>query len=113
MKSELIFEVQRCYAPHVFEVIMNQWQAVVEAVRDADVIVVLGYSFPREDEYGRFFFKEGMRQRHKPLKRIEYYNVSRACECAMREVFGAEPKVIWKGKVTPAGRRPRRRRSRT
>ncbi len=112
MKSELISEVQKCYAPHVFEIIMSQWRAVVEAVRDADTIVVLGYGFPKEDEYGRFFFKEGMRQRHKRLKSVEYYNVSRESERAIREVFGEEPKVVWKGKVTPAGRRSRRRRTR-
>jgi hypothetical protein len=109
MKSELIFEVQKCCAPHVFTVIMNQWQAVVEAVRDADVIIVLGYSFPKEDEYGRFFFREGMRQRGKPLKRIEYYNTSRDSACAIREVFGEEPKIVWKRRVTPVGRRSRRR----
>ena len=110
MKSELIFEVQKCYAPHVFTVIMNQWQAVVEAVRTAGTIVVLGYGFPKEDEYGRFFCKEGVRQRHRPLKRVEYYNVSRESGCAIREVFGEEAKVVWKGPVTPAGRRRRRSR---
>ena len=64
MKSELIFEVAAHYcACAVFKVIMDQWQAVVEAVRDADSFVVLGYSFPKEDQYGRFFFQEGMRKR--------------------------------------------------
>ena len=111
MKSELIFEVQQCYAPHVFEIIISQWRAVVEAVCEADTIVVLGYSFPKEDEYGRFFFKEGMRQRSKRLKRIEYYNVNRESACAIREVFGEDPKIVWKGPVTPARRRSRRRRT--
>jgi hypothetical protein len=61
IKSELIAEVQ-CYwgAYDVFKVIMRQWQVVVEAIREADVVIVAGYSFPKEDHHGRFLFTEGV-----------------------------------------------------
>jgi hypothetical protein len=83
---------------------MRQWQVVVDAIRDADIIVVLGYSFPYEDQYGRFLFKEGARQRAKQLKKVEYYNIDRRSEAAIRDIFG-DVKIEWKGKVTPANRR--------
>ena len=103
IKSELIREVQFCCGTlDVFTVIMNQWRAVVEAVRDADVVVVAGYGFPVEDQYGRFLFQEGVRQRRKPLKRVEYYNVDRKSEAAIREIFGPGTKVVWKRRVTAA-----------
>jgi hypothetical protein len=101
IKSELIKEVQYCYAPHVFRLIMDQWKTVVEAFRDATVIVVVGYSFPKEDHYGRFLFAEGLRQRRKNLKKVEYYNVSRSSERAIREVFGYTTKVVWRREVKP------------
>lgn len=108
IKSELIREVQLQYgARNVFEVVMQQWCGVVEAIRDADVVVVVGYSFPKEDQYGRFFLEEGVRRRHKRLLRIEYYNVNRDSEAAIREVFGNDSRILWKRAVTPARQRQR------
>lgn len=101
LKSELVSEVQAAYgASDVFQLIMKQWRAVLDAVRDADTIVVLGYRFPKEDEYGRFFFKEGMRQRQrgKPLTQIECYSKGR--KHGIRDVFGRTPRIQWKGPVT-------------
>jgi hypothetical protein len=75
LKSELIREVQQCYnKPDVFKVVLQQWRSVADVIRGADRLVVVGYSFPPEDTYGRFFFREAMRQRSKPL-RIEYYEL--------------------------------------
>jgi hypothetical protein len=72
IKSELIKEVQWHYgACDVFALIMRQWQVVVDAIRDADIIVVLGYRFPDEDQYGRFLLKEGAGRRHKRLRKVE------------------------------------------
>jgi len=105
IKSELIREVQCCYGTtEVFTVVMHQWQAVVEAVREADSVVVVGYSFPKEDQYGRFLFQEAVRQRNKVLRRVEYYNTDRKSEAVIREIFGSGTKVVWKGSV----RRPLR-----
>jgi hypothetical protein len=106
IKSELIREVQ-CYyrASEVFDLVMRQWQVVVEAIRDADVVVVVGYSFPPEDQYGQFLFREAVRARRKALRRIEYYDVDRRCEERIREIFGKGTKIVWKGKATPARRR--------
>lgn len=109
IKSELIAEVQYHWgACDVFEVIMRQWQTVVEAIREADVIVVAGYSFPKEDHHGRFLFSEGVRHRTKRLKRVEYYNVSRESESAIREIFGEACKVVPKGPVKAVSRSIRR-----
>jgi hypothetical protein len=104
IKSELLREVQKCHSPGeiVFKVIMHQWGVVVDAVRDADELVVVGYSFPKEDLYGRFLFQEGLRQRRtKSLRRVEYYNTSAKSGTSILEVFGAEgTEVVWKGRVT-------------
>jgi hypothetical protein len=104
IKSELLREVQTCYSPGeiVFKVIMHQWQVVVDAVRDVDELVVVGYSFPKEDLYGRFLFQEGLRERRaEPIRRVEYYNTSAESGTSILEVFGAEDtEVVWKGPVT-------------
>ena len=98
IKSELIWEVQKCYnASQVFELVMQQWRVLIEGLRDADVVVVVGYSFPKEDHHGRFLFMEGIRQRQKRLKRVEYYNLNRDSEPAIKEIFGCT--VVWKGPV--------------
>ena len=68
IKSELIFEVQRFYGLPVFDVVVQQWKTVVTAVREAEKLIVVGYSFPREDQYGRFLFREAVRLRKNPLK---------------------------------------------
>jgi hypothetical protein len=110
IKSELITEVQYHWgACDVFDVIMRQWQVVVEAIRYADIVVVAGNGFPKEDHHGRFLFMEGVRRRCKRLRRVEYYNVNRDSECAIREIFGTGCKVVPKGPVRPARRNLQRR----
>jgi hypothetical protein len=104
LKSELIREVQCCYSCNVFRVVTEQWRVVVEAVRDANVIVIVGYGFPPEDVYGRFLLEEGARQRRKRLKRIEYYNIGNDSEPTIRKIFGAHVKIAYKGPVLPGGR---------
>ncbi|MBI3681771.1 MAG: hypothetical protein HY235_15430 [Acidobacteria bacterium] len=104
LKSELIFEVQEYYrASRVFEVIREQWRAVANAVGTAERIVVLGYSFPKEDTYGRFFFREGMSMR-KPLDlplHVDFYSLS-GDQKAIQEVFPTAKPICFKGPVTPA-----------
>ena len=69
IKSELISEVQAHYkVPGVFDAIVTQWRTVVEAVRDAETIFVVGYSFPEEDRYGRFLVGQGIRLRTTTVK---------------------------------------------
>lgn len=64
IKSELIQQVQAHLGlASVFDAIAMQWRALVEAIRDANVVVVAGYSFPAEDQYGRFMISEGLRLR--------------------------------------------------
>jgi len=105
IKSELILEVQSCHHVHwVFEVILCQWRAVANALRDVDRLVVLGYSFPKEDVYGRFFFREAMRGRSKPL-RVEYYEVREQRERTARSIVSALPSELgiqWKDEISPA-----------
>jgi len=73
IKSELIREVQDlCNVSDVFHSICAQWRTVVEAVRDAETMFVVGYSFPEEDQYGRFLLGEGLRLRTGTL-RIEFF----------------------------------------
>jgi hypothetical protein len=105
IKSELIVEVQCYYHAHrVFEVILRQWRAIADAVRDADRIVVLGYSFPKEDAYGRFFFHEAFRERSKPL-RVEYYELPDKKEqaaCSITSAFPGGLCIQYMGEVEPA-----------
>jgi hypothetical protein len=113
IKSELIAEVQ-CFhgTPRVFEIVRDHWRGVADAIRDADRLVVLGYSFPEEDSYGRFFFAEGIRERQKtrPL-RIEFYerpereSIVRSSICT---AFSRNSDIRYQGEVTPAPR-PRAR----
>ncbi len=75
IKSELIREVQERYGTvSVFDAIITQWRTVVEAIGKAEILVVLGYSFPVEDGYGRFLLQEGLRPRAQAL-RIEFFEV--------------------------------------
>ncbi|MEW6368772.1 MAG: hypothetical protein AB1714_29440 [Acidobacteriota bacterium] len=105
IKSELIREVQVHYGwPEVFEVVVTQWRAVVAAVRDAAEIIVVGYGFPSEDQYGRFLLREAARLRSSPL-RVEYYQVrARAGSTAASiiDAFGTPGiQLNWRGEVEP------------
>lgn len=73
IKSELIREVQ-CGFPEIFEVVTRQWKAVVDALKKSNTVVVVGYSFPQEDLYGRFMFAEAMRYRKSNL-RVQYFEL--------------------------------------
>jgi hypothetical protein len=109
IKSELILEVQCCFrVPEVYRVIRDQWRAVADAVRDADRLVVLGYSFPKEDTYGRFFYREAMRERRtRPPLSVEYYETRERraqTAAAIFEAFPGKLRVRYRGKVKPAPR---------
>lgn len=74
IKSELIQEVQAAGRTNAFEVVTRQWRAFLDALRQADDLVVVGYGFPREDEYGTFLIKEAIRQRQAgPVRAISFY----------------------------------------
>ncbi|MCY4387419.1 MAG: hypothetical protein OXC18_09990 [Desulfurellaceae bacterium] len=108
IKSELIREVQvqlqvqlRRSRP-VFDTIVRQWRTVVEAIRDADSVVVVGYSFPQEDEYGRFLLQEGMRLRNSRLS-VEFFELqNKKCERekAIQSAFDSRiENLFYRGKV--------------
>jgi len=92
VKSELIREVQRiCGTPRIYDVIACQWRVLVEAIRDARRVVLIGYKFPVEDVYGRFLIQEGLRLRGNNALSVHYYElpanaVNRQKE--IKEVFG-------------------------
>ena len=103
IKSELIREVQDfCGSPQVFQTIARQWRTVVEAIRDADSVVVVGYSFPQGDEYGRFLLQEGMRLRNSRLS-VEFFELqNKKCERekAIKSAFDSLVKnLVYRGKV--------------
>jgi hypothetical protein len=101
IKSELIREVQ-CYIPEIFTVVTCQWKALVDALIKANTVVIVGYSFPREDMYGRFMFKEAMRNRKSKLH-IQYFELpDKASELCKEivDVFGCKiARHEYKGKV--------------
>lgn len=73
IKSELIREVQ-CSFPEIFEVVTRQWKTVVDALKKSNTLIVVGYSFPQEDLYGRFMFAEAMRHRKTNL-RVQFFEL--------------------------------------
>jgi hypothetical protein len=100
IKSELLSEIQWHYGVYeVHEVVMRQWKAVVAALRQAELLVVVGYSFPKEDQYGMFLFGEGMRDRPKPLK-VEFYDKCDKTK-AVEEALSKHKihSMKWKGEV--------------
>lgn len=106
IKSELIREVQTC-TPDVFNTITKHWRAVVKAVRDSDRLIIVGYSFPYEDQYGRFLIQEGMRLRgNKRAPTIELYELQeKECERAqaIRDTFGCHLRIAFRGEVASMG----------
>jgi hypothetical protein len=106
IKSELIIEVQQRYFPDVWDVVSSQWKLVTHAIRDATSFIIVGYSFPKEDEYGRFLFREAMRLREEQLPAVEFYELEERAsytEASIRSAFGRdELQPEWKGPVTPA-----------
>jgi len=103
IKSELIREVQRMGGfPLIYDRVMDQWESVVAALRSAESLVVLGYSFPEEDQYGRFFFREGIRLRTKPLS-VEFYELPENAAATAKSIFSALAskglEVIYRGPV--------------
>ncbi len=104
LKSELISEVQEYYrSQRVFEVVREQWRTLANAVASATRIVVLGYSFPKEDMYGRFFLNEGraMRDDGLPL-RVEVFDVNPDAVQPIGELFPNAASVCFKGPVSAA-----------
>lgn len=107
IKSELIKQVQQCgQTLGVYSEVITQWRTVVEAIRDSSKLIVLGYSFPPEDIYGRFMFSEGRRLRLRTHDlSIEYYELE---ECSDKiansivETFEvAQQNVKYLGPVRP------------
>ena len=115
IKSELLSEVQELNnAAEVYHLIQDQWHGVVTAIAAASLITVAGYSFPKEDQYGRFLMQEGVRQRRPGTGKVdvEFYELDgrprELCEENIREVFGESlGKPIYCGSVLagspPAG----------
>jgi hypothetical protein len=105
LKSELVKEVQERYGvERVFKVVAAQWRAVVEAIRDSETLIVAGYSFPAEDQYGRFMFKEAVRLRTGSI-RVEFFErTHRQAEMAkvLSEVFESRvSELVFRGEVKP------------
>jgi hypothetical protein len=106
IKSELVREVQKVYFADVWNVVTAQWKTVVRAVRDATSLVFVGYGFPKEDQYGRFLFREAMKLRQTGAPAIEFYELQereKSAKDAIRQALGTlgicpEPK----GQVTAA-----------
>jgi len=108
IKSELILEAQDRPGPNgtswksVFDTVLAQWKALVHALRQADRVVVVGYSFPREDTYGRFLFREATRARAIP--RLEFFELeAHAGERAkeIHDTFGGQIReLVYCGRVT-------------
>jgi hypothetical protein len=104
LKSELIFEVQEYYrSRRVFEVVREHWRTVAKAVATATRIVVLGYSFPKEDIYGRFFFHEGNSMRNDELSlSIDAFSLSDEIVTTVKKLFPMASSICFKGPVTAA-----------
>jgi hypothetical protein len=98
IKSELIEQVQDCGGfDCIFDTVVRQWKAVVNAVRDADSLIVVGYSFPKEDHYGRFLIEEAFRLRKRMGKfapTVEFYELPECRETWAAQVEGLMARVF-------------------
>jgi hypothetical protein len=106
MKSELIQEVQDAGGfPSISRTIARQWRAVVEAVREADSMIAVGYSFPKEDHYVRFLIEEGLRRRKGPPK-VEFYELPKSACKVKREIMNIMTRVYGPHVSSPVFRGP-------
>lgn len=100
IKSELIAEVDR--PQHA--IVMAQWATFLRGLTEASEVCVLGYSFPKEDAYGRFLMREAIRRRTRPITRVDLYEVPTkfpGVRDAIVEVLGVSPEdVVDRGKMT-------------
>jgi hypothetical protein len=105
VKSELICEVQQIgQMPRIYEVIACQWRVLVEAIRDARRVVLVGYSFPAEDVYGRFLIQEGLLLRGNTSLRVHYYDLADIRREKIKKVFGnLVERVMYRGPVLRKG----------
>ena len=105
IKSELIREVQVA-VPEVYGAVASQWRALVDALRDATAVVVVGYSFPSEDVYGRFLFREALALRTTPVD-VEFYELPRFASVRAKEIFDVFTPYIstltYRGPVVASG----------
>lgn len=93
IKSELIAEVD---GPQ-HAVVMAQWATFLRGLTESDEICVLGYSFPKEDAYGRFLMREAIRRRTRPIKRVDLHEVPGrfpVVRDAIVEVLGVSPRDV-------------------
>src|SRR5947209_2122456 len=105
IKSELIREVQYCADfCDVFNTVIGQWKAVTEALRLARRVVVVGYSFPKEDHYGRFLIEAGLRERRSEKLAIEFFELEDKASERMREIAdafdGHYAHIAYRGPIT-------------
>ena len=106
IKSELIVEVQSAYAfQSVYQAVLYQWRVLVEAVRDADLITLVGYRLPPEDLYRRFLLQEGLRLRSRDMP-VHFYELdasASATEDEIKSTFGDRlEQAIHRGPVVEA-----------
>jgi hypothetical protein len=106
IKSELLQEIQQ-QEGNLHDVVAGQWRETVEAISQAAEIVVSGYSFPKEDAYGRFLFQEAFRSRKRDmdLPKLRYYSLCKdrkAVRQAIRDIAGSKVKIKYAGHITAA-----------
>ena len=106
VKSELIREVQGDGPSSPYTVLVEQWATFMEAIVNADDVVVAGYGFPNDDAYGRFLIQEAVARRTKAIHRLCFYE--RECaHTAMSATLSKLFKVVspeWLGPVTLANK---------
>lgn len=82
-KDEMVFPGAQ--PAELVKVLTLQWKELIEAISGADELVVLGYSFPADDSYGKRMLKEAMRRRSTSrILQVRLYlpNEPPCCECS-------------------------------
>ena len=107
IKSELLDEVQTT-EPGLHDLIVGQWTEVMDAISRCTELIIVGYRFPPEDEYGRFLLREAVKKRAAGLPlSLRYFSLARdreVFERAFRDVFGSSVSYSYCGEVTTAFR---------
>lgn len=100
VKSELIAELQGRHPHSSYCVLIRQWMEFMDALEHTDEVIVAGYNFPEDDNYGRFLIKEAVSRRRSALDDIGFYELACSERCfskRLKRIFepqSGEPKYL-------------------
>ena len=73
-KTDIIFPEGQGEVPNAFQLLVTQWSTLISYISRAEKLVLVGYSFPKEDLHAQYMFREAAARRDQNLNlEIEVY----------------------------------------